>query len=233
MKKLLPVLRWVLTAFAVLIAIVFLPSVTSALLLLFALLTAPLPCLTGLWARRLRIRTPFRACAAAALFLAALVFSPPAPASHTAQRTSDPAASQALAQAPALPGGTQEESAAPGEMAQQTPEPSRDVPAPAQSVPPVQPTQVPESTPPTPSPTPAPAPTSAPTPEPTVTPEPTATPAPTAVPESARPQSRTVYITRTGKRYHYSSTCNGGTYYASTLDEARARGLTPCKKCVG
>ena len=46
-------------------------------------------------------------------------------------------------------------------------------------------------------------------------------------------QSYTVYVTPTGKRYHYSSSCNGGTYIASTLEKARARGLTPCKKCVG
>lgn len=45
-------------------------------------------------------------------------------------------------------------------------------------------------------------------------------------------QSRTVYITKTGKKYHYDSSCNGGTYYASTLSEAKARGLTPCEKCV-
>ena len=98
-----------------------------------------------------------------------------------------------------------------------------------------EPTQAPESAPPAPSPTPTPTPTSTPTPEPTPTPapEPTATPAPTSAPESARPQSRTVYVTKTGKRYHYSSHCNGSTYYASTLDEALARGLTPCKKCVG
>ena len=46
------------------------------------------------------------------------------------------------------------------------------------------------------------------------------------------PNNRTVYVTKTGKRYHYSSTCNGGTYYASTLSQASARGLTPCNKCV-
>ena len=46
------------------------------------------------------------------------------------------------------------------------------------------------------------------------------------------PQPRTVYVTETGKRYHYSNTCNGGTYYASTLQAALARGLTPCQKCV-
>lgn len=43
---------------------------------------------------------------------------------------------------------------------------------------------------------------------------------------------RTVYITPTGKRYHYDNSCNGGTYIESTLDEAISRGLTPCKKCV-
>lgn len=46
-------------------------------------------------------------------------------------------------------------------------------------------------------------------------------------------QSRTVYITPTGKRYHYDNHCNGGTYIESTLDEALARGLTPCQKCAG
>lgn len=52
--------------------------------------------------------------------------------------------------------------------------------------------------------------------------------------EEEPPQvSRTVYVTKTGKRYHYSSSCNGGQYYASALSDALARGLTPCNKCVG
>ena len=46
-------------------------------------------------------------------------------------------------------------------------------------------------------------------------------------------KSTTVYVTPTGKRYHYSGSCNGGTYIASTLEKALARGLTPCRKCVG
>lgn len=41
-----------------------------------------------------------------------------------------------------------------------------------------------------------------------------------------------IYVTATGKRYHYSGTCNGGTYYEATLAEAMGRGLTPCDKCV-
>lgn len=44
--------------------------------------------------------------------------------------------------------------------------------------------------------------------------------------------NKTVYVTKTGKRYHYSSSCNGGTYYKSTLTKAKSRGLTPCNKCV-
>lgn len=43
---------------------------------------------------------------------------------------------------------------------------------------------------------------------------------------------RTIYVTRTGKKYHYSGSCNGGTYYKSTLQQALARKLGPCGKCV-
>ena len=49
---------------------------------------------------------------------------------------------------------------------------------------------------------------------------------------SAEETAGTIYVTKTGKRYHYDSTCNGGTYYPSTLEEALSRGLTPCEKCV-
>lgn len=45
-------------------------------------------------------------------------------------------------------------------------------------------------------------------------------------------KSHHIYITKTGKKYHYDNSCNGGTYYEVTLDEALARGLTPCNKCV-
>lgn len=41
-----------------------------------------------------------------------------------------------------------------------------------------------------------------------------------------------IYVTKTGSKYHYSGTCNGGTYYEATLAEATGRGLTPCDKCV-
>jgi len=66
---------------------------------------------------------------------------------------------------------------------------------------------------------------------PAVTPEPEPVVTPTPQPEP-EPEGPTVYVTKTGKRYHYDSTCNGGTYYASTLQKAQSRGLTPCNKCV-
>lgn len=47
------------------------------------------------------------------------------------------------------------------------------------------------------------------------------------------PESQiTVYVTETGKRYHYENPCGNGKYYPSTLAKAKARGLTPCDKCV-
>lgn len=44
--------------------------------------------------------------------------------------------------------------------------------------------------------------------------------------------SPTVYITPTGKKYHYDNTCNGGTYKESTLNQAERLHLEPCNKCV-
>jgi hypothetical protein len=42
----------------------------------------------------------------------------------------------------------------------------------------------------------------------------------------------TVYITNTGKCYHYNSHCGSGNYFEVSLDEALGMGLKPCKKCV-
>lgn len=67
-------------------------------------------------------------------------------------------------------------------------------------------------------------------PEPAAEPE---TPAQPEQPEQAAPKSRTVYVTATGKCYHYDRHCNGGTYFESDLDSAQRQGLKPCKKCVG
>ncbi len=50
--------------------------------------------------------------------------------------------------------------------------------------------------------------------------------------EQQEVNSPTVYVTPTGKRYHYSSSCNGGSYSPTTLEQALARNLTPCQKCT-
>ena len=42
----------------------------------------------------------------------------------------------------------------------------------------------------------------------------------------------TVYITKNGKKYHYSYTCGKGTYYECTYEEALKKGYEPCQKCV-
>lgn len=44
--------------------------------------------------------------------------------------------------------------------------------------------------------------------------------------------SRIVYRTETGSKYHYENPCGNGTYYEISLDDAEATGLEPCKKCV-
>ena len=41
-----------------------------------------------------------------------------------------------------------------------------------------------------------------------------------------------IYITPTGKRYHFDDHCNGGTYIETTLADALGRKLTPCQKCA-
>ena len=48
--------------------------------------------------------------------------------------------------------------------------------------------------------------------------------------DSGVTNSQTVLVTRTGSKYH-THKCGNGTYYEATLDEALARGLTPCDKC--
>ena len=41
-----------------------------------------------------------------------------------------------------------------------------------------------------------------------------------------------VYVTPTGSKYH-THKCGRGNFYQTTLPNALARGLTPCKKCFG
>lgn len=45
-------------------------------------------------------------------------------------------------------------------------------------------------------------------------------------------KNKTVYITKTGKKYHYTYPCGNGIFYECPLQEAKDRGLEPCKRCV-
>ncbi len=49
-----------------------------------------------------------------------------------------------------------------------------------------------------------------------------------SLPESQKP----IFITKTGKKYHYDEHCNGGTYWEAPLATAIGFGLEPCDKCI-
>ena len=49
---------------------------------------------------------------------------------------------------------------------------------------------------------------------------------------SSEDNSRTVYKTPTGKRYHFDPDCGGKNSTATTLNKAERIGLTPCAKCA-
>lgn len=57
-------------------------------------------------------------------------------------------------------------------------------------------------------------------------------PTTTATVQDEENEQMTVYYTKTGERYHYANPCGRGTYYPTTLSEAKKMGLTPCQKCV-
>ena len=42
----------------------------------------------------------------------------------------------------------------------------------------------------------------------------------------------TVYVTTSGKKYHYSASCAGKNARATTLSAAQASGKGPCSKCA-
>lgn len=157
MKK---VLMWVLTGFMALAAIVYAPSVSSAIAVIFVLLAAPI----GRWQEALSgrgLRGGVKGVLLCAAFLATVFTAP-------VQRSSDMAAGL-----PTAPPETSApvEASAPVETAEPTPAPT------------LRPTVAPTPAPtPDPTPTPTPDPTPAPTPDPTPAPTPQPTPAPTAAP---------------------------------------------------
>ena len=50
--------------------------------------------------------------------------------------------------------------------------------------------------------------------------------------ESSSANSKIVYVSKTGKKYHKLSNCNSATYFEITLSEAIKEGYTPCLRCA-
>lgn len=222
MRKGANFLRWILTVFMVISAIVFFPSVSSVLCLLFAVLAAPVKSLQRFWKYQVKLRGGGKALLMTALVIGAALTAPlePAPQApaeddrqqeiqETVQETvpEEPDASsqgQTVSQdassetAPEDPQASAEQ--APVPPAEEAPQPSAETPPDVPEAPSEEPAQ------------------SLPEPE---------------TPAVSAPQGRTIYVTATGKRYHYDNNCGRGTYYPATMEEALARGLTPCEKCAG
>lgn len=218
MRKGANFLRWILTVFMVISAIVFFPSVSSVLCLLFAVLAAPVKSLQRFWKYQVKLRGGGKALLMTALVIGAALTAPlePAPqapaeddrqqeiqetvpeepdASSQGQTVSQDASSETAPEEPQAPAEQ-----APVPPAEEAPQPSAETPPDVPKAPSEEPAQ------------------SLPEPE---------------TPAVSAPQGRTIYVTATGKRYHYDNNCGRGTYYPATMEEALARGLTPCEKCAG
>lgn len=61
---------------------------------------------------------------------------------------------------------------------------------------------------------------------------PTTTKKQTTTQNAPEGDSRTIYVTPTGKRYHFDPDCGGKNSHSATLDYAISLGLTPCQKCA-
>lgn len=233
MSKSKRVLRWVLTVFMVLGGIVYFPSVSSVLCLFFAVLAAPIKPLQRFWEYQVKLRGAAKVLIMVALFIGAVVTAPtdtvPEGPSTNVQQQENPNSTEDVQETPEMP-----QDASEAQDVSEDVQVSADEQEPAQTAQEAgetvqEPQEQPQANEPESEPQEADPQASEPDPAPVVTPEPQPDPAP----QQNQTNSRTVYITPTGKKYYYDNNCNGGTYIPSTLAEAQAMGLTPCKKCAG
>lgn len=47
-----------------------------------------------------------------------------------------------------------------------------------------------------------------------------------------KPEQKTVFVTKSGKKYHFSKSCCGKNAYEADISEAISSGRTPCEKCA-
>ena len=233
MRKIQRGLRWFLTIFMVVGGVVYFPSISSLLFWLFAVLAAPVKPLQRFWEYQVKLRGAAKVLIMVALFIGAVVTAPtdtvPEGPSANVQQQESQNRTEDVQEAPEedIPEAPQD--------ASEAQDVSEDVQVSADEQEPAQPAQEagetvqePQEQPQANDPKSEPQ-EAAPTPAPAVTPDPEPEPAP----QENQANSHTVYITPTGSKYHYDNNCNGGTYIPSTLAEAQAMGLTPCKKCAG
>ena len=232
MSKSKRVLRWVLTVFMVVGGIAYFPSVASILFWLFAVLAAPIKPLQRFWEYQVKLRGAAKVLIMVALFIGAVVTAPtdtvPEGPSANVQQQESQNSTEDVQEAPETPQDASEaqdvseDVQVPAEDSADKQEPAQPAREAGETV--QEPQEQPQANEPKSEPQEA-----APTPAPAVTPDPEPEPAP----QENQANSHTVYITPTGSKYHYDNNCNGGTYIPSTLAEAQAMGLTPCKKCAG
>lgn len=233
MSKSKRVLRWVLTVLMVCAGIGYFPSVSSVLCFLFAVLAAPIKPLQRFWEYQVKLRGAAKVLIMVALFIGAVMTAPtdtvPVGPSANVQQQESQNSTEDVQEAPETPQDASEaQDVSEGvQVSADEQEPAQPAQEPGESTQETQ--QQPQANEPEPEPQESEPQVAVPDPAPAVTPEPEPEPAP----QENQANSRTVYITPTGKRYHYDNNCNGGTYIPSTLAEAQAMGLTPCKKCAG
>ena len=226
------ILRWVLTIFMFLGALVFMPSVASVLMILFAVCCAPIAIIEDFLAERLHLAGKIKTAALAALFIVSVLVSPttgtpstpksnaqqPAaqsiervtPAASSTDKSAEVAASSADKIAESAAGSASAAASSAAKSMGETDAKSSSAPAAASNA------EEQKAT------------TQAPAVTDSEAPPKAATPAP-----AADTNEQTVYVTPTGKRYHFDPNCGNGDYSATTLSKAKAMGLTPCKKCAG
>ena len=235
MRKLQRVLRWVLTIFMLISGFVFFPSLASVLCWLFAVLAAPIKSLQRFWEYQVKLRGAAKVLIMVALFIGAVMTAPtdtvPVGPSANVQQQESQNSTEDVQEAPETPQDASEaqdvsEDVQVSEGEQEPAQPPQEAGETVQ-----EPQEQPQANEPESEPQEADPQASEPDPAPVVTSEPE--PQPDPAPQQNQSNSHTVYITPTGKRYHYDNNCNGGTYIPSTLAEAQAMGLTPCKKCAG
>ena len=231
MKKLTPeILRWIITGFFVVSAVVFLPSLASGLMLGAAILTAPLPKLDEVIREGLHLKKTARIAIVTIIFFAAAMMTPAAEMS----RANAPAApTQSATSQTQLPISQVSSDDTEADL-QPDPEPAvvPDTPAPVVVEDEPKAEDLPEV---------VNEPVAEPTPEPPqeavvepVTPSQPIEEAPAYTENENDAQERTVYVGDTGECYHteYCRTLRGNKY-AVSLSDAIASGRRACKVCGG